>query len=291
MKLNPHISLTLFEPGVPETSIAQYQPPYSVAMHLLEQSEEDPRYPEDEIPIFASILEHEVALYERRGYIAGPLAVQMGETAPLDLASQDSPFLLPSWVEDDGLQLISCEAKGILLIETDYVFEALFALKSWQSTGLVLATGSGMPRAAMRRFLHRIQHHFELPIYVLSDNDTWGYFLYSMLHRGALAPHAQSPYLAIRDLRYLGLQAQRIDPPMENKSLERPWKEHWKLRLECMRQYDCFRTDAWQAELNAFEERKCARNLNAVLEQLGPEYILEIVNSTISNRKWIGAVV
>ena len=39
------------------------------------------------------------------------------------------------------------------------------------------------------------------------DNDTWGYFTFSVLKRGLLAPDAEQPCLQIDDLRYLGLLA------------------------------------------------------------------------------------
>lgn len=278
-------SLTLFASGVPESQASKGYP-YSLAVELLERSG-DTRFPEHEISIFSHILEHEASLYEQRGRVAGPLTVCMSGEQALDLSTDNQPFILPSWVEEDGLQLVSCNARGVLLVESEYVFHALCERAAWRRSRLVLATGCGMPRAPMRRVLHRIQRRFGMPVYVLADNDTWGYFLFSMLYRGALAPDVRAPFLAISDLRYLGLRARPKHPPQGQALIERPWKKCWDLRLKSLRQYDCFRSQAWQAELDAFERQECAKSLTAFLDGLGSQSILEIVDSAISDKDWL----
>lgn len=174
-----------------------------------------------------------------------------------------------------------------MFVESAPVFQALFEAEFCQSTGLLLATGSGLPRAPMRRVLHRIQQRFALPIYVLTDNDTWGYFLVSMLCRGALAPNGNVPQLAVEEPRYVGLRATSAYAAQNKQLFGRDWKPHWSTRLECLRMYDCFRSAAWQAELNAFEEQKCAVNLQTVLEGLGAPHLMEIVDSAIKARDWL----
>ncbi len=286
MKTEVADPLTLFSPATPDAGISESDPPYSVAIQSLERSEAA-RFPDSELSVFAHVLEHEVALYERRGSLAGPLAIRMGDRVLVDLAAQKSPSPLPEWVEEDGLQFVTCDAKGVLLVESDRVYRALFDNQSWHETGLLLATGCGLPRAPMRRVLHRLERQFGLPVYVLSDNDTWGYFLHSLLRRGALSPGVRMPYLAVENLRYIGLRATSNCLLKSDKLFQRSWKQHWDARLRCLRQYDCFSSTEWQAEFDAFEVQKYARSLEVALDVLGSPCLVDIVKAALDAKRWI----
>lgn len=278
-------SLSLFAPGSPDNRKTDGYP-YSLAIEMLERSGGQ-GFPDDEVSIFAHIVEHEIEVYERRGLLAGPLTVRIENDQVLDLSVATAPFLLPSWVEHDGFDFVSCEAVGVLLIENHRVFEALFNLEPWQSNRLLLATGSGMPRAAMRRVLHRLQERFGLPVFVLADNDTWGYFLFSMLCRGALAPDCTLPFLAVRDVRYVALRAASDRSSKKLACCERPWEDHWDVRLKHLRQYECFQSEHWQIELNAFAKQRLARDLGVLSDVFGAEHIVEIVDSAIAEKTWL----
>ena len=286
MKTEVTDTLTLFSPRMPHTSISASDPPYSVAIQSFERSEAA-RFPDSELSVFSHVLEHEVSLYERRGSLAGPVTIRIGDQIVVDLAAQKSPSPLPVWVEEDGLQFATCDAKGVLLVESDRVYRALFDNQSWHETGLLLATGCGLPRAPLRRILHRLERQFALPVYVLSDNDTWGYFLHSLLRRGALSPSVRVPYLAVENLRYIGLRATSNCLVRNDKLFQRDWKQHWDARLRCLRQYECFSSTTWQAEFDAFASQKYARSLDVALDVLGTQCLVEIVNNAQDAGRWI----
>ncbi len=179
--------------------------PLFTGLHMLADSE-DGRYPLHEAAIFAHVAEHEVALYEPRGWMCGPLMVRIGKGRCTDLSKLKHPWRVPAYVERDALSFCDCSATGVLLVESDPVFMNLFGRQIAQKLNLLLVTGCGIPRLAVRRLLFRLSTELGLPVYLLTDSSTWGYFAFSVLKRGLLAPHARFEYAAIRDLRFLGMR-------------------------------------------------------------------------------------
>ena len=114
MKTEVADPLTLFSPGTPDAGISESDPPYSVAIQLLEKSEAA-RFPDSELSVFAHVLEHEVALYERRGSLAGPMAIRIGDTVPVDVVAHlncpvSAQVNCPAtWKEEDGFLLPSSD--------------------------------------------------------------------------------------------------------------------------------------------------------------------------------------
>jgi DNA topoisomerase VI subunit A len=261
--------------------------PYSVAIPFL-QGLDDDGFPEDEIDIFSDILSHEVSHYAPRGFVAGPIKVQVGRCRPTDLAVAPTPFQLPRWVEEDGLRFCDCDASGILLVDRWPTFSAFFDARIWDRLKLIVATGLGIPRATMRRFLHRVARTFHIPLYILTDNDTWGYFLFSVLKRGVLAPHLCCPYLAVAKVRYLGISSHELlATKMDNDQL-RAWKPHWDLRLRCMEHYSCFQSNGWREEFASFRTQRVAIDLAAFLAGVGVEEFIEgYLRRKLQRRDWL----
>jgi DNA topoisomerase-6 subunit A len=249
-------------------------PPYTVVVRALEGSE-DRRFADGEMAAFSHALEQEISLYEPRGELAGPLVVQVGNTRERDLLRVRRPLQVPCWVEEDSLRFTECSAAGIVLIEDSAVFAQLCAVKAWRNLNMIGATGHGLPRAALRRVLHRLSEQFRLPVYLLTDHDTWGYFIFSVLKRGAIGPHHSCPALSLSDVRHIGLHADdRAQYSCEDLETRR-WKPHWTLRLKHMRQYRCFRKKVWQNEFDRFEQEGVAITLDNFVERLGLETFVQ----------------
>lgn len=242
--------------------------PYS----LLLCGEHEERYASDELAVFRHIVEHEVHLYEQRGFFYGPLTLISLEHGRIDGNVFRKGFArLPSFVERD-LVTIECDARGVLLVESQRAFEVLARCRQMRDLRFIVATGCGVPRYAMRRLLHRLSTESSLPVYVLADNDTWGYFLYSVVVRGALSPKKRCDGLAVDDARFAGIHAGTELVRRHCGSARRKWKPHWDLRIRHMCAYECFKKSVtWKQEFRAFRRQGCAYDLLAVIETLGPD--------------------
>ena len=214
---------------------------------------EDQRFCEHELDIFEMLAESENEIADSRMWLSG--AVRLKQKDQIQDATRRR-LNVSGWYEDDSLQFLSCSASGILLFEKWPTFNAMHRIKAWRDLNLILACGEGMPRVAGRRILRRLAMRFKLPVYILSDNDTWGYFLFSLLKRGSFAPHLHIPQLAIDDVRYVGARAGEIDERDDRDHYLIKWEERWDLRLSAMRKYDCFRSKAWATEFDRFKQQR-----------------------------------
>jgi DNA topoisomerase-6 subunit A len=261
--------------------------PYDIALQLLRDSE-DERFAADELCIFSDVVQHESLGYADRGFIAGDLDIVLGGGKPKQLRNVRKPLRIPFFVEDEFLHFNGSAAKGVLLVERFAVFDQIWKSKDWSDIGLILVTGQGLPRINARRLLHRLSVELSLPVYVLVDNDTWGYFIYSLLKRGMLGPHAHNKFLSVPDLRFLGLRAGDGKRFEVASGMMRPWEEHWNIRIECMRGYRCFRRREWQKEFDAFLSQRGALDTKVLMEKLGTEtFVRDYLRHHLEGGTWL----
>jgi DNA topoisomerase-6 subunit A len=267
------ITKTLFESpfNEPRDGFKQSKLTYNLALQTLADSE-DARFDELELASFSQIVEHEVFLYESRGLLKGPLKVSVGES---QIDCMEHEISIPTFVEHDFFSVVESNAAGVLLVENQKVFKVLVDGSFCQRIPFLIVTGCGIPRSTCRRLLHRLERDHDLKIHVLTDNDTWGYFIYSVLARGMLGPHAAFDCFSVTDPRYIGLRAGVATETAAGEIAMRPWKEHWDLRIAAMRSYPCFSDPDWQLEFDAFEQQGGAIDLLAFISELGIETFID----------------
>ena len=59
----------------------------------------------------------------------------------------------------------------------------------------------------MRRLLRRMHEELKLPVFVLLDNDPWGYYIYSVIKHGSINLAFESRRMAIPDARFIGVSS------------------------------------------------------------------------------------
>ncbi len=220
------------------------------------------RFPGVEAHAFAQVMEHEIQYYEHRGLCAGPISIRLKDGSALGSVDDGHRFRIPTWVESDNVQFGDHPIAAVVLVEAWAVFDRLCRAKAWRKLNVVLICGHGIPRAGTRRFTHRLAEHSKAPVYLLTDNDTWGYFIFSLLKRGLLAPHEQYPWLAINDLRFLGIRAGDARDAIKGGLPPREWQSGWDARLRCLRRYDCFASEEWrQRELRGSFGDRAGRSI------------------------------
>ena len=95
----------------------------------------------------------------------------------------------------------------------------------------------------------RMHNELKLPVYVLVDNDPWGYYIYSVVKQGSINLAFESQRMAIPSARFIGMSsfdAERFDIPpavtirMNDKDVRRA-KE--------ILNYKWFQKSAWKKEI------------------------------------------
>ncbi len=189
--------------------------------------------------------------------LSGPLQFRLDRRRVVSFRGrQRRTISLRGWIESDRLKFDECRATGILFYEKLTHFNLFSGMPAARDLNLLFITGNGVPGTSTRRVLHRLQQQFSLPVYLIADNDTWGYFIYSVLKRGSVAPHVTYPELAVRNVKYLGMRAGDVGDEFGGETVLLPWKERWAGRIRAMSKYQCFRAGAWQQELKAFRKQR-----------------------------------
>ena len=171
-----------------------------------DQNESDPIIEDLEASINA--LREELHVFaSNRGNLVGPITlVDDGNT--LDCAAMGSAgYAVPSIVEPDVIQFKKCQAKFILHVEKDTVWRRFHEDRFWQKHCCILSHGGGQPARGMRRLLRRMHEELKLPVYVLLDNDPWGYYIYSVIKHGSINLAYESRRMAIPDARFIGVSS------------------------------------------------------------------------------------
>ena len=151
----------------------------------------------EELHVFAS----------NRGNLAGPITlVDDGNT--LDCTRMGSAgYPVPSIVEDNVVQFKKCDAKFVLHVEKDTVWRRFHEDRFWEKHQCIVSHGGGQPPRGMRRLLRRMRDELKLPVYVLLDNDPWGYYIYSVIKYGSINLAYESRRMAVPDAKFIGVSS------------------------------------------------------------------------------------
>ena len=104
---------------------------------------------------------------------------------------------MPSIVEPEYIEIRRCTADFVLLVEKGTQWNRLSEDKFWRRYNCVLLTGNGQPPRGVRRLARRLHEEYKIPVYVLVDNDPWGYYIYSVVKQGSINLAFESERMAI----------------------------------------------------------------------------------------------
>src|SRR5262245_40271134 len=212
------------------------------------QNESDPLIEDLEVTLDALREELHVRA-ENRGSIAGPL-VLTDDGDRVDCARLGKGgYSVPSIVEPDFIQIRRCTADFVLLVEKGTQWNRLSEDKFWRRYNCVLLTGNGQPPRGVRRLARRLHEEHKLPVYVLVDNDPWGYYIYSVVKQGSINLAFESQRMAIPKAKFIGLSSadpERYELP-RNEGIR--LKEKDIARAKELMNYQWFQKPAWQGEI------------------------------------------
>src|SRR6266699_497879 len=170
------------------------------------QNESDPLIEDLEVTL-AALREELHVRAENAGSIVGPL-VQVADGDTVDCARLGKGgYSVPSIVEPEYLEIRRCTADFVLLVEKGTQWNRLSEDKFWRRYNCVLLTGNGQPPRGVRRMARRLHEEQRLPVYVLVDNDPWGYYIYSVVKQGSINLAFESQRMAIPKAKFIGLSS------------------------------------------------------------------------------------
>jgi len=170
------------------------------------QDESDPLIEDLEVTL-AALREELHVRAENAGSIVGPL-VLVDDGDRVDCARLGKGgYSVPSIVEPEYLQIKKCTADFVLLVEKGTQWNRLSEDKFWRRYNCVLLTGNGQPPRGVRRLARRLHEEKSLPVYVLVDNDPWGYYIYSVVKQGSINLAFESQRMAIPKAKFIGLSS------------------------------------------------------------------------------------
>jgi DNA topoisomerase-6 subunit A len=170
------------------------------------QDESDPIIEDLEVTLTALREELHVRA-ENAGSIVGPVVfVDDGDRVDCTRLGKGG-YSVPSIVEPEYLQIARCTADFVLLVEKGTQWNRLSEDKFWRRYNCVLLTGNGQPPRGVRRLARRLNEEKNLPVYVLVDNDPWGYYIYSVIKQGSINLAFESQRMAIPKAKFIGLSS------------------------------------------------------------------------------------
>jgi len=227
------------------------------------QDESDPVIEDLEVSL-AALREELHVRAENGGSIVGPVVFgDDGDRVDCSRLGKGG-YSVPSIVEPEYLEIRRCTADFVLLVEKGTQWNRLSEDKFWRRYNCVLLTGNGQPPRGVRRLARRLHEEHRLPVYVLVDNDPWGYYIYSVVKQGSINLAFESQRMAIPKAKFMGLSS--ADP----ESYELPRNVGIKLnekdiaRAKELMNYQWFQKPAWQAEI----KRMLASGLKYELDAL-----------------------
>ncbi|MFT4569413.1 MAG: DNA topoisomerase-6 subunit A [Hyphomicrobiaceae bacterium] len=162
----------------------------------------------EDIEVTLNALREQLHLYaQKKGDMVGEITLTDNGDV-IDCAHMGSGgYGIPSIVEPDVIEFGRCDAKFVLHVEKDTVWQRFNEDKFWRTHKCILTHGGGQPPRGVRRMLYRLHNELKLPVYCLLDNDPWGYYIYSVLKQGSINLAYESQRMAIPDARFIGLRS------------------------------------------------------------------------------------
>ena len=176
-----------------------------------EQSESNPLV--EDLEVALNVKREDLNLNtDRKGVVAGPLVLQDkfgGDETEIDCTKQGrSGWMIPSDV-DNGMEFKSVDADYVLVVEKDAMWQRLNEDKYWKKENCILITPKGQASRGCRRLIRKLASR-KLPVYVFTDCDAWGWYIYWAIKSGSMNLAYLGSDIATPEARFVGVTMRDI---------------------------------------------------------------------------------
>ena len=191
---------------------------------------------------------------EPKGRLFGPIKINDSGDIIDGMNMGTSGMAINSIV--DHFEFVECNADKILVVETSAMVNRLVEEDFHKEQNAVIIGTGGQPARGARRLLNMMHNELDLPVYVFTDGDPWGYYIYSVLKSGSMSLAFQSDRLSIPDAKLIGMTMEDIEEyglehvteDLKGKSGDNggPTKDY--KRINDVMDYEWMQTDEWQKQ-------------------------------------------
>ncbi len=211
---------------------------------------------------------------DRKGYVAGPIVVNDAGDRINCAKMGSSGWAIPSNVEPEVITFEKCTADFLIVVEKDAIWQRLNQDKFWKKYNCLILTGKGQPARGCRRLINRMHKELKLPVYVMTDADAWGYYIYSVIKQGSINLSFLSDRLGTPSAKFIGLTTRDVAKFGIPKNVTIKLNKGDIKRANEMLKYIWFKPKEWQDELKHMLEVGYKLELEA-LSAKGIKYISE----------------
>lgn len=223
---------------------------------------------------------------DRRGSVAGKVIIEdRGDI--IDWSKLGSGgWSIPSNVEEIKFKRVS--AKYVIFVEKSAEFERMLEDKVWEKMNCIIMCSQGQATRGVRRLLQRLSVEHNLPILVMCDFDSWGFYIYSVIKYGSISLAHMSDKLAVPKAKYLGLTADDIEKYDLKRHLIR-FKDIDLKRLKQISEYEWFKDNKkWQKQFEMMKKKIKGKIELAALTSRGISFLSDVyLPEKIKNKDWI----
>jgi len=227
-----------------------------------------------DIEVYVNLLREEMLILSKeKGKVVGDMRIRSGDDV-IDLSKMGhgAYSIEPT---PDLIEFIDVNAEFVLIVEKDAVFQQLHRAGFWRKYRAVLITSAGQPDRATRRFVRRLNEELNLPVYILTDADPYGWYIYSVFRIGSITLSYESERLATPKAKFLGVSMsdifgdrQRGKKPYLSEGERRNFiikaKKTDLKRAQELLNYEWFKTEGWIKEINIFLEKQSKLEIEAL---------------------------
>ncbi|MFP3232854.1 MAG: DNA topoisomerase IV subunit A [Sulfolobaceae archaeon] len=244
-----------------------------------------------DIEVFTNLLREDMLILSKeKGKVVGDMQIRSGnDVIDLSKMGHGAYAIEPT---PDLIDFVNVNAEFVLVVEKDAVFQQLHRAGFWRQYKAILITSAGQPDRATRRFVRRLNEELKLPVYILTDADPYGWYIYSVFRIGSIQLSYESERLATPNAKFLGVSMTDIfgdknKKPYLSEQERRNYiikaKEADVKRALEIKNYDWFKTKGWQHEIEIFLDKKSKLEIEAMaskgLKFLAFQYIPEKIKS------------
>ncbi|MAG22232.1 MAG: DNA topoisomerase VI [Candidatus Diapherotrites archaeon] len=232
-------------------------------------------------------LEHSVnTIREKLNLHANPKGTLYGDITLKDKMHHNDKFncaklgrggwSVMSRLEPEEIEIVSVNAKYVLVIETEAMYERLVEEQFAKKNHCILVSTGGQAARGTRRLINRLNSEKKLPVIVFTDGDPYGWYIYSVIKQGSMALAAHSQYLACPEAQYVGMTLHDVETYGLENVTER-MKDGDIKRAKEMLEYPWFKNKLWQNQLKKAIREKIRIEQQALanksLEFVATEYL------------------
>ena len=249
-----------------ENKTASIREIYYELKHTLGKTKENTFEEQTESDSCIVDLEHSVnTIREKLNLHANPKGTLYGDITLVDKKHNNDQFnanklgrggwSIMSRLEPEEIEIKKVSADYLLVIETEAMYERLVEEGFAKKNKAILISTGGQAARGTRRLIHRIHKEHKLPVYVFTDGDPYGWYIYSVIKQGSMALAAHSNFLAVPEAKYIGMTLEDV----ENFGLENVterMKDGDIKRAKEMLEYPWFQNKGWKTELKLALQKK-----------------------------------